>query len=272
MPHLWLRVAAIFYAIGTLYALLALWRRREIAGKYVAPIAAAGALLHLVSVLETSLAEVEFAPTLAKQAESILALVLVGFFLFVYWRYKTASHALFIFPIATLLTLSAAVGQRPPHFESPLLRSGWIYTHIALILIGYAALLFSFLSSVLYLLQERTLKAKSLESGVLGRLPSLAVIDDIGQRSLVLGFPFMTLGMIAGAVLAASTVGRNYFHDPKVVLSLLMWAVYMLLLFTRWTAGWRGRRAAVLSAVAFVCATAAWAANYIGLAHQAVSR
>ena len=156
MPHLWLRVAAILYAIGTLYALLALWRRREIVGKYVAPIAAAGALFHLVSVLETSLAEVEFAPTLAKQAESILALVLVAFFLFVYWRYKTASHALFVFPIATLLTLSAAVGQRPPNFASPLLRSGWVYTHIALIFIGYAALLFSFFSSVAQTWSSRT--------------------------------------------------------------------------------------------------------------------
>ena len=59
-----------------------------------------------------------------------------------------------------------------------------------------------------------------------------------------------------------------YFRDPKVVLSLLMWAVYMLLLFTRWNAGWRGRRAAVLSSVAFVTATLAWAANYISLVHR----
>ena len=89
-------------------------------------------------------------------------------------------------------------------------------------------------------------------SALIGRLPSLAVIDDIGQRSLVLGFPFMTLGMIAGAVLASAHYGRGYFEDPKVVLSLLMWALYLLLLVARWTAGWRGRRAAVLSAVAFV--------------------
>jgi ABC-type uncharacterized transport system permease subunit len=267
MPHLWLRVAALLYGLGTIYALVALLRRREIVGRYATPLIAGGALFHLVSIAETTMADAGLAPALSKQSESILALALVAFYLVVYARYRTASHGLFVFPLATLLTLSAAMGQKPAQFESPIFRSGWVYVHITLIFFGYAALLFSFFSSLLYLLQERSLKAKRL-GGFLGRLPSLAVIDDIGQRSLVLGFPFMTLGMIAGAVLAASSIGSGYFHDPKIVLSLLMWGVYMLLLFTRWTAGWRGRRAAVLSAVAFICATAAWAANYVGFGQR----
>ena len=267
MPHLWLRVAALLYGIGTVYALIALLRRKEIQGRLVAPLITAGALFHIVAVAESTLTG-EFVPALSKQSESIFALLLVLLFLATYVFYKTASHGLFVFPLATLLTLSAAVGQPRQPLEPSLLHSGWVYTHIALIFAGYAALLFSFFSSVLYLLQERKLKSKDLSAGLLGRLPSLAVIDDIGQRSLVLGFPFMTLGMIAGTVLAARSIGSDYFNDPKVVLSLLMWAVYMLLLFTRWTAGWRGRRAAVLSAVAFVCATGAWVANYVGFAHR----
>ena len=267
MPHLWLRVAALLYGLGTIYALLALLRRRDLSGKALMPLAAVGALLHAVAIVETSLTG-EFMPSLAKQSESILAIVLVASFLIVYARYRTATHGLFVFPLATLLTLSAALGAVRQPLEPSALRSGWIYTHIALIFAGYAALLFSFFSSLFCLLQERALKSKNLGATWLGRLPSLAVIDDIGQRSLVLGFPFMTLGMIAGAMLAASQIGNSYFRDPKVVLSLLMWAVYMLLLFTRWTAGWRGRRAAVLSAAAFVCATGAWAANYVGMARR----
>ena len=49
------------------------------------------------------------------------------------------------------------------------------------------------------------------------RLPSLQVIDDIGYRSLMLGFPFMTLGLIAGSVVAEATYGRIDFLDPKSV-------------------------------------------------------
>jgi len=51
----------------------------------------------------------------------------------------------------------------------------------------------SFGASILYLMQERALKSKS-SSGMFSRLPALQVIDDIGYRSLMLGFPFMTLG------------------------------------------------------------------------------
>jgi ABC-type uncharacterized transport system permease subunit len=135
-----------------------------------------------------------------------------------------------------------------------------------LIFTGYAALILSFGASLLYLIQERSLKAK--RPGILSRLPALEVIDEIGFRSLLLGFPFMTLGLIAGAVVAQSTYGRIALLDPKILLSILMWAVYLILLFTRWSAGWRGRRAAYLAAGAFIAAVVAWVANYFSGIHR----
>ena len=110
---------------------------------------------------------------------------------------------------------------------------------------------------------------KSKKGGrFLSRLPALEVIDEIGFRSLLLGFPFMTLGLIAGTVVAQSTYGRVDLLDPKILLSILMWVVYLIMLYTRWTAGWRGRRAAYLAAGAFVSAIIAWAANYFSTIHR----
>jgi ABC-type uncharacterized transport system permease subunit len=51
-------------------------------------------------------------------------------------------------------------------------------------------------------------------------------------------------------------------------LSLLAWAVYMVLVYTRWTAGWRGRKAAMLSTFAFLAALGAWIANYFSSMHR----
>jgi ABC-type transport system involved in cytochrome c biogenesis permease subunit len=144
---------------------------------------------------------------------------------------------------------------------------GWLAAHIFLIFIGYASLLVSFGASLLYLLQERRLKAKKSTS-LISFLPALEVIDQIGYRSLLLGFPFMTLGLLTGSVVAISTYGRLDFLDPKILLSVLMWAVYMLMVFTRWNSGWRGRRAAFLATFAFVAALAAWAANYFSAIHR----
>ena len=72
-------------------------------------------------------------------------------------------------------------------------------------------------------------------------------------------------------MVAQSKFGAVYFRDPKVLLSVLMWVVYVLMLYTRWNSGWRGRRAAVLATVAFVAAVVAWAANYFSGVHRFVS-
>jgi ABC-type transport system involved in cytochrome c biogenesis permease subunit len=210
-------------------------------------------------------------PASIHSSESLLAFLLMVFVFGAFLRSRNNAFGIFIFPVVFLLTFSAAVGQQPPQFTSPLLRSGWIFIHVALIFTGYAALFFSFGASLLYLMQQRSLKAKS-STGVLARLPALETIDQIGYRALLLGFPFMTFGLVAGAVIAQATFGPGYFRDPKIVLSVLMWAVYLVLLYTRWSAGWRGRRAAYVSAFAFTAALAAWLANNFSAVHKFVER
>jgi ABC-type transport system involved in cytochrome c biogenesis permease subunit len=189
-------------------------------------------------------------------------------------KYKTSSPGIFVFPLVFLLTFASAIAQQPPTFNNPMLRSGWIVVHIALIFAGYAALFLSFGASLLYLLQARNLKAKmkaKSPTGFSSRLPALETIDEIGYKSLLLGFPFMTLGLVAGAVLAQAKYGPVYFRDPKIMLSFLMWSVYVVLLYTRWNAGWRGRRAAYLAAFAFIAAIGAWAANYFSSVHRFIA-
>jgi ABC-type uncharacterized transport system permease subunit len=81
----------------------------------------------------------------------------------------------------------------------------------------------------------------------------------------------MTLGLIAGSVVAVATYGHIDYFDPKILLSLLMWAVYLLMVFTRLNAGWRGRRAAMLASAAFATAIVAWVANYFSGMHRFIS-
>jgi len=169
-----------------------------------------------------------------------------------------------------LLTFVSAMGGQKIVLATPMVRNGWIIAHIVMIFTGYAALVLSFCASLLYLVGERALKSKR-PGGMLNRLPPLETIDQIGYRSLLLGFPFMTLGLVAGSVVAQAKYGAVYFRDPKVLLSVLMWAVYVLMLYTRWNSGWRGRRAAYLATFAFLAAVVAWAANFFSVVHRFVS-
>jgi len=267
MPLLWLRVATVLYGLGLVYALLLLAQKGERFGRIAVPAAVLGLVFHLVSLIETTLLYGYPELLTIRHAESDLALLLMGLFVFLYLRFRSAAAGLFIFPLAFLLTFGSALNLRPPEFSSPTMRSGWIMVHVSMLLIGYAALFLSFLSSLLYLVQARSLKSKQ-PSRLISRLPALQSLDELGYRSLLLGFPFMTLGLITGSIVAMTTYGRIDFSDPKILLSLLMWAVYMVMVFTRWNSGWRGRRAAFLATFAFVAAIVAWVANYFSTIHR----
>src|SRR5579884_3561020 len=270
MSLLWLRVALGCYAVGLIYALVALSRTSEWLGRIALHAAYLGMVLQFVSLVEAVHATGQLSVASVHNSESLLAFLIMAAFLLVYLIYRTTSTGIIVFPLVFFLTFVAATGQQPFLFTSNVIKKGWLFAHIALIFTGYAALILSFCASLLYLVQERSLKSKR-PGGMLSRLPALETIDEIGYRSLLLGFPFMTLGLIAGSVVAQAKYGPAFFHDPKILLSLFMWAVYMLMLYTRWSSGWRGRRAAVLATVAFGVAILVWAANYFSVVHRFVS-
>ena len=270
MPLIWLRFATLCYGVGLLYSLLLLAKKEEWVGRIAVPVVGLGMVFHFVSLVEIATLYGYTDLLTIRHAESALALLLIGIFFALFARYKTTSQGLFIFPLAFLMTFGSAIAQRPPEFGSPMVRSGWIFTHVAMLLVGYAALFLSFIASLLYLLQSRSLKSKQ-PSGIVSRMPALQVVDELGYRSLLWGFPFMTIGLIVGSAVAQQQFGASYFTDPKVLLSLLMWGVYMVLLYTRWNSGWRGRKAAYLATFAFLAAVGAWAANYLSRVHRFIA-
>ncbi len=270
MSIFWLRVALGFYGVGLLYALIAITRTSDLLNRVALHASYLGMIFHFVSLTEGVLLTGHVTVAMVHNSESLLAFLIMAVFMITYLLYKTTSPGIIVFPIVFLLTFMAATRQQPFLIMSPGMRTSWLVAHISLIFTGYAALVLSFCASLLYLVQQHSLKAKR-SNGILSRLPALEDIDQIGYRSLLLGFPFMTLGLVAGSVVAESTYGRVDFQDPKILLSLLMWAVYLVMVYTRWIAGWRGRKAAVLASVAFAAAVVAWAANYFSAIHRFAS-
>jgi len=81
---------------------------------------------------------------------------------------------------------------------------------------------------------------------------SKEMLDDITYRSIAVGFPLLTLGIITGAIWADSAWGTYWSWDPKETWSLITWFVYALYLHSRLMRGWRGRKTAVLSLIGFI--------------------
>jgi len=224
-------------------------------------------IFHFVAIAETVNQSGELSLASLSVAASILGFLIMVVFLMVSMIYQTTSPGIVVFPVVFLLTFVAASGQKPLVLASASARQGWLIAHISLIFSGYAALVLSFSASLVYLIQENMLKRKR-GTGLLSRLPALQVTDEIGFRSLLIGFPLTTAGLAIGLMLAQAGFGHIDFQDPKILLSLLTWGVYLILVYSRWSAGWRGRRAAYLGAGVFAMAVVAWAANYYSAVHR----
>ncbi len=84
------------------------------------------------------------------------------------------------------------------------------------------------------------------------RLNLAETLDNISYRIIGLGFPLLTIGIIAGAVWANEAWGSYWSWDPKETWALITWLVFAAYLHARITRGWQGRRPAILAATGFV--------------------
>jgi cytochrome c-type biogenesis protein CcsB len=83
------------------------------------------------------------------------------------------------------------------------------------------------------------------------RLSLADTLDNISYRIIGLGFPLLTIGIIAGAVWANEAWGSYWSWDPKETWALITWLVFAAYLHARITKGWQGRRPAILAATGF---------------------
>jgi cytochrome c-type biogenesis protein CcsB len=83
------------------------------------------------------------------------------------------------------------------------------------------------------------------------RLTLAETLDNISYRVIGLGFPLLTIGIIAGAVWANEAWGSYWSWDPKETWALITWLVFAAYLHARITRGWQGRRPAILAATGF---------------------
>jgi len=274
MHLLWLRVAAFLYAGASVAIFPAVLYSVERWRKWCVHLGGIAFFFHFVSAVEMLAEAHRFVPVGAREVESILGFLVAALFFLAWWLYGAISLGVFALPVAFFLVFVPALGLKPYTFPSEGVRNSWLVAHIAALLAAYAALGFSLLASVLYLVQERRLKAKFIRTedshwGALEWLPPLDTLERIAHAMLLFGFPCMTVGLILGAVLVQETsLGAAYFLDPKVVASYAMWGVYVLLLHLRRTAGLRGRRAAYLSGAVLIFMLAVWAANYVSHVHR----
>jgi cytochrome c-type biogenesis protein CcsB len=166
-----------------------------------------------------------------------------------------------VLPLVSLLTIVSEIVWEENHAIPPALKSRWLFFHTSVAFLAYAAFFLTFVSGVLYLIQEKELKSKKFRFFYF-RLPSLQVCDELMRRSLFVGFVLMSLTLLTGAVWAQQAWGRFWSWDPKETASLVTWGIYLLLVYYRLSSTWLGRRAAYISIVGFLSILVTFGINW----------
>ncbi|MCB9541277.1 MAG: cytochrome c biogenesis protein CcsA [bacterium] len=236
------------YAATTIAYLASLWTARPVAAQLAVWLLRA-TLLYQAALIGWWAFESGFTGG-TRMWLSVSAFSLGAVYLMLQRHYPITALGSFVTALATVLAHFALIAAHPYHelVTGPV--AAWILrVHIGLAFIGVTGFAFATAVSLVYLIQARMLKQKA-HSTLRRRLPPLDVLDRLSLRSIIIGFPFYTIALLLGS---AQAVRQDTFEIKLAyIFAAISWLIYGAVLQARLTAGWRGNRAAILTAVGLV--------------------
>jgi ABC-type transport system involved in cytochrome c biogenesis permease subunit len=246
--------AAAFVAYAWHFA-----RRNALAGRTATTLLIFAALAHtfVVGMQTMEIGHIPFAGPTSAISTFVWLLGLA----YLYTEMTTDERAMGVFILPLLVALQAIPVLRPGVEDRAAVLQGPLFgVHVSSLLFAYASFALAGVIGITYVLLFKEIKAKHL-GFFYTRLPSLQVLDRMNQVTVVIGWIFLTIGIVVGAVWAAQAQGgyaagdprvqAMHVQDPKIFVALVCWVVYSFELFAARRIGWGGRRTAYLSAVGF---------------------
>jgi cytochrome c-type biogenesis protein CcsB len=248
----WILSATIaLYTLGLLHSIFGFCQKRPIFIKIALGMVACGFLFHTLFLVQLGFKGGHFPIVNLPESLCFFAWCISLTFMIATWRYRISALGAFILPLVSLLTIFSQLIWEENHSIPPGLRSGWVYFHSSVAFLAYAAFFLTFISGILYLVQEKELKEKKFRF-LYFHLPSLQVCDELMRRSLFSGFVAMSLTIVSGSIWAQQAWGKFWNWDPKETAALITWTIYFALLNYRLSSKWSARRAAYISIIGFI--------------------
>lgn len=228
--------------------------RVEMYGRIGVALTLVAGLLHLVALVTRGLATDPARVPWGNMYEFSLAgtLAVTAFYLTLFRRYRLR----WLGPVVTgfnvvVLMLAVLILYVPAGPLVPALDSYWLVIHVIAAILATGAFTVGGMASLLFLVRERAERRGAIpRTGYVARLPESPALDRVAYRMHAFGFPVWTFAaLIAGPIWAEYAWGRYWGWDPKEVWAFITWVVYAAYLHARATAGWRGRKAAVIALV-----------------------
>jgi len=247
MDVYWLTV--IFYFVSSLLYGSFLWTQNQKVCSYGFIAITAGVIVQTISIIGLYLSGAQIAGSLDSTLYLfawLFSLVYIGSQL----KFKASVLGVFVAPLAFIMTLPHVILPKGIIEYEPTLDNPWIIIHIVIILLGEALFAVAFIAGLLYIFQEQKIKSKKV-GRFLQKFPSLTTLDRINHICLMVGFPFMTIGLALGLLLAKEMWGVRWEWGHKESWSMITWFLYAVLIHGRLASGWKGRKAALGAVLGF---------------------
>lgn len=154
-------------------------------------------------------------------------------------RLKVHAIGFLIYPVAAALGFWMTNFSMEQTAVAPALRSNWLDFHVSTAIVSYTAFLFSFVFSVMLLVNTKK-KFKNL--------PRTEVLNEWAYRACVIGLALLTIVIITGAVWAEYAWGSFWSWDPKETWALITWLIYAVYLHLR-LRGWSAEKIAWINVI-----------------------
>ena len=246
----------LYAAAAAAYAAHFAWRDPRI-GRFATALLGSGLVAHTF-LIGMQTVQAGHAPLVGTTAAVSAFIWLLGL-AYLYVELTSDERAMGVF-VAVLLValgiipaLDPELSRRPPLLQSPLFT-----IHVMAMLFAYASFALAGVLGVTYVLMFKEIKAKHL-GFFYTRLPSLRVLDMMNGRAVIVGWIFLTIGVLVGAIWATQVQNSPdpraqamSLSDPKILVAIMSWGLYSFAVYARRAIGWSGRRAAWLSTIGFV--------------------
>jgi ABC-type transport system involved in cytochrome c biogenesis permease subunit len=186
---------------------------------------------------------------------TFVAFAMVVVYLALEWRWKDKATGIFLLlPVLFFQVLSSAFVTHTREVDE-ILRSPLFGVHVTTALLGYVAFSVAAVYGAMYIMLYRELK-KHRVGLIFRRLPTLETLSRLNVGAILFGWFGLTVatvlgGIWAGELTSTGQIQGNFYTDPKVLLTLVLWMLYGLTLGGRFLLRWPNRQLAYLSLVAF---------------------
>ncbi|MFC2123341.1 inner membrane protein YpjD [Bacteroidota bacterium] len=243
LPFLYLGVIFLYYLIFT--------GKKKNPGINTAMALAILLIIHAVEIITRNIALRTTPMSTAHDAFSFLAFSILFVYMIIELSLKNKGSGIFLLTLAFVFELFSIFNMSWEPETNPLLANPTFAIHASLSVMGYTAMAISAIYALMYIIQNRNIK-RHYHGKLFSQLPAITFLEKMSIRSVTIGMILLGIGILLGHIEAKRMIGSFMPNDIKVIVTDLVWLIYLIGILLARVMRWRGRWMAYFALAGFV--------------------